>query len=103
MIRSLSLDSNNNIYVGTGGNGLYKLSAGSDTPNRIDGNGNYGDIFSIAIDSKENVYFATSSGVFVLKQGTIKPETIDIFRNWFFEKSSNNFIIYFINKLIRCW
>jgi predicted RNase H-like HicB family nuclease len=74
-IADIKFDKNNTIYFGTD-NGVYVLKQGETIPTKIDGISN--NIQSIAVDSKDNIYFGKfQKGVYVLKQGETIPTKID--------------------------
>lgn len=67
------VDSKDNIYFGTNG-GAYKLSAGSDTPTKINGISDY--VSSLVVAINNNIYFGTNNGLFVLKHNETTVEQI---------------------------
>ena len=68
-IRSMILDSKNNIWAGTEGNGVFKFHIGKDgslTSKNIsysDSNFNSNRVYSLLEDSKGNVWFGTAGGL----------------------------------------
>ena len=79
-IRSIAVDKNNNLWVGTGtiiddynttGNGLSKFNGSSWTSYTESNSGlsYYQDINCIAIDNNNNVWIGTDWGISVYKQG----------------------------------